>query len=433
MEALTGYNLEAEQAYLGVLFLEPELVKEIAVEPKQMSPGRNSNLLATMIDMDKKEMPIDPMSIMDRIGGHNLDRVGGVAYFTELATGFFSPSQFETYGQRILEAHKRREVAKIGEELREGLDLDEAVKRLSQIQDTGIGNDNGDIKEALIAMYDDIESADGEIRGIRTGYTELDKMTGGYKGGNLVIVAARPSVGKTAFAINTGLNAVASADNPDGDLVAIFSLEMGKKELLKRAAATITNLDMQKMKRARIEFDGNDWRKLTTAMAVLGNCDLKIFDEGRELKYIYSKVRKLRQQNPNRRIHIIVDYLQLIVGSPEFKGNRQGEIGDISMTLKHMAREFDVVVTALSQLSRGVEQRQDKRPMMSDLRESGQIEQDADVIQFLYREDYYDKETEDQGMIEIIMAKHRDGPTGTVKLAFVKEYGKFVNLDYSMA
>lgn len=236
---------------------------------------------------------------------------------------------------------------------------------------------------------------------------------------------------KTAYAINTGLNAVASNMNPDGDVVAIFSLEMGAKELLKRAAATISNIDMQSMKTAAIDFEPTDWQKLTTAMGILGNSDFKIFDRSRDLKSIYTNVRKLRQRYPNRRIHVIIDYLQLIVGSPEFKGNRQGEIGDISMNLKHMAREFDIVVTALSQLSRGVEQRQDKRPMMSDLRESGQIEQDADIIQFLYREDYYDKETEDQNMTEVIMAKHRDGPVGTVKLAFIKEYGKFVNIDYS--
>jgi replicative DNA helicase len=279
-------------------------------------------------------------------------------------------------------------------------------------------------------MFNDIEGATGEINGIITGFNDLDRMTGGLKGGQFGIIAARPSIGKTAFALNIATNAAYSALNENGDVVAVFSLEMAKKELLKRCAATIGNINAQSMKSAGISFTAEDWGKLTNAMDVLAKSDVKIFDKaGIDVNYIWSKVRKLKRQNPGRRIMVIIDYLQLIQGSKKHNGNRQAEIGEISRTLKTMARKLGVVVIALSQLSRGVESRQDKRPMMSDIRESGQIEQDADIIAFLYRDDYYDKESENKNIIEVIIAKHRDGPVGLVNLAFIKEYGKFVNLE----
>lgn len=433
MQALTGYNAEAELSFLGMLLQYPEYVKDAFVIPEELTPGKNSNLFKTIIDLDKKNIPIDTLALLDRVGESNMEALGGVAYIRELSSAFVSESKFVFYQNLVLDASRQRKANKIAEEIKEGADIAEASMKLAALQDRGQDDDDAEIKEALVAMYDDIESADGTIKGIPSGFHDLDKMTGGYKGGDLIVVGARPSVGKTAFAINTALNAVASPDNPEGDIVAIISLEMGKVQLLKRAAAAYGNIDMQRMKYARTAFTGKDWNSLTMAMGHLGNADLKILDKGRTLSYIYSNVRKLRRQNPNRRIMVIIDYLQLIVGSSQFKGNRTAEIGDISMNLKHMAREFDIPVIALSQLSRGVEQRQDKRPMMSDLRESGQIEQDADIIQFLYREDYYDKETEDQNIIEVIMAKQRDGAVGTVKLSFIKEYGKFINIDWGGA
>lgn len=430
MQELTGYNKEAEFDFLGLLLQYPEYVKDAFIKPSEMSPGRNAMMYKVFLDMDKKGIEIHTLSILDRVGESNMEQLGGVGYITELAGAFVSETKFGFYQNLILDASKQRQANKIAETIKEGADLSEVAMKLAALGDRGKDDDDAEIKTALIEMYDDIESADGSIKGIRSGFNDLDRMTGGYKGGDLIVVGARPSVGKTAYAINTGMNAVASPDNPDGDIVIIISLEMGKKQLLKRMAAAYGNIDMQKMKYARTAFEGKDWTSLTMAMAHLGNADMKILDGGRTMSYIYSNVRKIRRQNPDRRILVIIDYLQLIVGGAEFKGNRQAEIGDISMNLKHMAREFDVPVIALSQLSRGVEQRQDKRPMMSDLRESGQIEQDADIIQFLYREDYYDKETEDKDMIEVIMAKQRDGAVGTVKLAFVKEYGKFLNLDW---
>lgn len=430
IQSTVGYNLEAEAALFGILFQEPDRIKDINVKPGQLSPGRNSNLLATMIDLDNKKKAIDPLSIFERVGPNNIDRLGGISHMTELASGFFSVSKFDFYQTLIVDAFNERKKMEVAEELKNGMDLGEAITKLSNIQDIGAEEDDGDIREALVDVYEDIQNSTGELTGIPSGFRDMDKLTGGWKEGDLIIIGGRPSMGKTAYALNLMLNAAATPARLDGDIVAVFSLEMSKKQLLKRAAAMIGHLDMQEMKTAGKTFTENDWNKLSMAVGFMNSSDVRIFDQGRDLNYIYRNVRKLRRKNPDRRILVLVDYLQLIVGSEKHQGNRTQEISEISRELKHMAREFKISVAALSQLSRNVEMRQDKRPMMSDLRESGQIEQDADIIQFLYRDDYYNAESEDSGITEIIMAKHRDGPTGTIKLAFVKEYGKFVSIDW---
>lgn len=437
-EAIDLYNYDAEQSVLGAILLEPDLIKDCPNIPEHFSPGRHHNLFWTMKNMDEKGMPIDPIAIVERVG-KKIGELGGVTYITELAGSVPTTANFKYYCQVVIDYYQKRQAITIANQIKrdamEGSAIEaiqSGTNRLMSIEDAGTDDDDGDIKESLIEMYEDVENATGEVTGIKTGYTELDRMTGGYKGGDLIIVGARPGIGKTAYAINKGLNASANPTNPGGDVVALFSLEMAKKQLLKRAATTIGNIDAQRMKTAGVDFSSDDWSKLTNAMGVLSNSDFKIFDRpGQDVNYIWSKCRKLKRQFPDRRIMIIIDYLQLIVGDRIHQGNRTAEIGDISRALKRMARELDVVVVALSQLSRNVEKRQDKRPMLSDLRESGQLEQDADIIQFLYRDDYYDTETESQNIIEVIMAKHRDGPTGTVELAFIKEYGKFANINYN--
>lgn len=442
MEAILGerhlYNNDAEQNVLGAILLEPDLIKDCPLKPEEFSPGRHFNLFYTLLDMDAKGIPIDPVAIVERVGNKRVAKLGGITYITDLAGSVPTVANFNYYCKVVNDYYKKRQAIAIANQIKndaiEGDALEaiqSGVNSLMAVEDSGTDEDDGDITEALVDMYDDIESATGEITGIPSGFTDLDNMTGGYKGGQFIVVGARPSMGKTAYAINKALNASANPTNPDGDVAAIFSLEMSKKELLKRAAATIGHINAQSMKFAGQSFTSDDWSKLTNAMGFLSNSDFKIFDRaGIDVNYIYSKCRKLKRQHEGRRIMVIIDYLQLIVGHSKHQGNRTAEIGEISRMLKQMARELDIVVIALSQLSRGVEQRQDKRPMMSDLRESGQIEQDADIIQFLYRDDYYDAESEKQNIIEVIMAKQREGPTGTVELAFIKEYGKFVNLDY---
>ena len=247
-------------------------------------------------------------------------------------------------------------------------------------------------------------------------------MTAGFQRSDLIILAARPSVGKTAFALNVAQNVAARAN----ETVAIFSLEMSASQLVQRMICAEGNLDASRMRSGGLEED--DWQKLTMAIGTLAKAPVYIDDTpGITVQDIRAKCRRLQTEKGFGLI--LIDYLQLIQGRG--KGdNRQQEVSEISRTLKGIARELNVPIIALSQLSRSVEQRQDKRPMMSDIRESGSIEQDADIVAFLYRDDYYDKETEAKNIIEIIIAKQRNGPTGTVELVFLKEFNKFVSLDH---
>jgi replicative DNA helicase len=264
----------------------------------------------------------------------------------------------------------------------------------------------------------------GKVTGIETGYTDLDAILGGLQNSDLIIVAARPSVGKTAFALNIAQNVATRVQEP----VAIFSLEMSAEQLVTRMVSAEGILEASKLRIG--DMGAEDWTKMANAAGVLGGTNIVIDDSpGITVHDIRSKCRRLKKQEGLGLI--VIDYLQLIASVSKGRGaeNRQQEVSEISRTLKHLAREMDVPIIALSQLSRGVEQRQDKRPMMSDLRESGSIEQDADIVAFLYRDDYYDKESEKKNIIEIIIAKQRNGPVGTVELVFLKQFNKFVNYD----
>ncbi|WP_409274842.1 replicative DNA helicase [Neobacillus sp. SCS-31] len=291
--------------------------------------------------------------------------------------------------------------------------------------------DAGEIREGLVDLYTYCGKDLGEITGVPSGFKKLDRLTGGFQESDLVVIGARPSMGKTAFALNIALNAA------NEDVTAVFSLEMSKKQLLKRAASCIGNIGSVKMRNPKHYFGQEDWNQLNFAMGVLSKLNMRIFDKaGMDISYIWSKVRQLRKEvGEGRRILVVVDYLQLIGGNNR-QQNRQSEISEISRSLKQMARETNAIVIALSQLSRGIESRHDKRPMLSDLRESGQIEQDADVIAFLYREEYYGKKqgeiSLDTGreeragqLVEVIVAKQRNGPIGTVELGFMMEVGRF--------
>src|SRR5699024_6393222 len=250
----------------------------------------------------------------------------------------------------------------------------------------------------------------------------LDRMTSGFQRNDLIIIAARPSMGKTAFALNIAQNVAINSD----ENVAIISLEMGADQLVQRMLCEEGNINSQRLRTGKLEQE--DWEKLTLAMGSLSHAGVFIDDSpGIRVSDIRSKCRRLKQEYGLGMI--IIDYLQLIQGNANSQENRQQEVSEMSRSLKGLARELEVPLIALSQLSRGVESRQDKRPMMSDLRESGSIEQDADIVGFLYRDDYYEDDAENSN-IEIILAKQRNGPTGTVELHFAKEYNKFVDLEF---
>jgi replicative DNA helicase len=364
----------------------------------------------------------------------NLEEVGGVSYLSELAGSVPTAANIEYYARIVEEKSLLRRLIRTATNIaQEGYSredeveelLGEAEKTIMEVAQRKNSGSFQNIKDVLVATYDNIEiltTRKGDVTGIPTGFAELDRMTAGFQRNDLIIVGARPSVGKTAFALNIAQNVATKTE----ENVAIFSLEMGAEQLVMRMLCAEGNINAQNLRTGSLTDE--DWRKLTMAMGSLSNAGIYIDDTpGVRIGEIRSKCRRLKQEHGLGMI--LIDYLQLIQGDGRSGDNRQQEVSEISRSLKALARELKVPVIALSQLSRGVEQRQDKRPMMSDIRESGSIEQDADIVAFLYRDDYYDKESENKNIIEIIIAKQRNGPVGTVSLAFVKEYNKFVNLE----
>ncbi|KKB37445.1 replicative DNA helicase [Bacillus thermotolerans] len=430
-------SIEAEQAVLGAIFLEPSaltVASEILI-PEDFYRTAHQKIYNTMLKLNDYGQAVDVVTVTEELASvKDLEDVGGVSYLTELAESVPTAANIEYYARIVEEKSLLRRlirtattIAQEGYNREDEVDalLDEAEKSIMEVAQRKNVSAFHNIKDVLVRTYDNIEmlhNRKGEVTGIPTGFAELDHMTAGFQRNDLIIVAARPSVGKTAFALNIAQNVATKTD----ETVAIFSLEMGAEQLVMRMLCAEGNINAQNLRTGALTDE--DWRKLTMAMGSLSNSGIYIDDTpGIRIGEIRSKCRRLKQEQGLGMI--LIDYLQLIQGSGRSGENRQQEVSEISRSLKALARELEVPVIALSQLSRGVEQRQDKRPMMSDIRESGSIEQDADIVAFLYRDDYYDKETENKNIIEIIIAKQRNGPVGTVQLAFIKEYNKFVNLE----
>lgn len=436
-DRLPPQNIEAEQALLGAIFLEPSsltLASELLI-PEDFYRASHQKIFTCMLKLSDQGEPVDLVTVTSELADQKiLEEVGGVSYLSDLANSVPTAANVEYYGKIVEEKSILRRLIRTATHIAsEGYAredevevlLNEAEKNILEVAQRKNSGVFQNIKDVLVQTYDDIEvlhNRKGDITGIPTGFSDLDRMTAGFQRNDLIIVAARPSVGKTAFALNIAQNVATKTD----ENVAIFSLEMGAQQLVMRMLCAEGNIDAQRLRTGSLTAD--DWGKLTMAMGSLSNAGIYIDDTpGIRVGEIRSKCRRLKQEGGLGMI--LIDYLQLIQGNGRSGENRQQEVSEISRALKALARELEVPVIALSQLSRGVEQRQDKRPMMSDIRESGSIEQDADIVAFLYREDYYEKDTENQNIIEIIIAKQRNGPVGTVQLAFVKEYNKFVNLE----
>ncbi|MFT8871634.1 MAG: replicative DNA helicase [Sporolactobacillus sp.] len=433
------HNIEAEQAVLGAVFLEPSAIISATEQLKAEDFYRTNHQLifAAMAALSERNEPVDVVTVTAALqSSRHLDEVGGVAYLAELAAAVPTAANLGYYCRIVAEKSLLRRLIRTATEIvsegymrEEGVEevIDDAERKILEVSERRKSGEFRTIKDVLIETYDTIEllhNRKDEITGAATGFVDLDQMTAGFQRSDLIIVAARPSVGKTAFALNIAQN-VATKNEAN---VAIFSLEMGAQQLAMRMLCAEGNIDAQKLRTGRLMEE--DWQKLTMAMGTLSHAGIYIDDSpGVRVNDIRAKCRRLKLDKGLDLV--IIDYLQLISGSGTYghQENRQQEVSEISRTLKAMARELNVPVIALSQLSRGVESRQDKRPMMSDIRESGSIEQDADVVAFLYRDDYYNKESEKPNVIEIIIAKQRNGPVGTVELAFIKEYNKFVNID----
>src|SRR4051812_2577676 len=430
-------NIEAEQAVIGAIFLEPSaltVASEILI-PEDFYRASHQKIFNVMLDLNDQGKAVDLVTVTEELAAAKLiEDIGGVSYLSDLSGSVPTAANIEYYARIVEEKSLLRRLIRTAtniasdgysrEDEVEAL-LSEAEKSIMEVAQRKNAGAFHNIKDVLVRTYDNIEEMHnrvGDITGISTGFAELDRMTAGFQRNDLIIVGARPSVGKTAFALNIAAN-VATKTNEN---VAIFSLEMGAEQLVMRMLCSEGNIDAQRLRTGSLTDE--DWGKLTMAMGSLSSSGIFIDDTpGVRISDIRSKCRRLQQEHGLGMI--LIDYLQLILGSGRSGENRQQEVSEISRSLKQLARELKVPVIALSQLSRGVEQRQDKRPMMSDIRESGSIEQDADIVAFLYRDDYYDKESENKNIIEIIIAKQRNGPTGTVSLAFVKEYNKFVNLE----
>jgi replicative DNA helicase len=430
-------NIEAEQAVIGAIFLEPSSLitaSEILI-PEDFYRNAHQKIFHVFSKLNDEGKAVDLVTVAEELAASKqLEDVGGISYLSELAGSVPTAANIEYYARIVEEKSLLRRlirtatnIATDGYAREDEVDelLSEAERSIMEVANRKNAGAFHNIKDVLVRTYDNIEllhNRKGDITGIPTGFAELDRMTAGFQRNDLIIVAARPSVGKTAFALNIAQNVGTKA----GENVAIFSLEMGAEQLVMRMLCAEGNINAQNLRTGSLTDE--DWRKLTMAMGSLSNTGIFIDDTpGIRINEIRSKCRRLKQEYGLGMI--LIDYLQLIQGSGRSNENRQQEVSEISRSLKQLARELEVPVIALSQLSRGVEQRQDKRPMMSDIRESGSIEQDADIVAFLYRDDYYDKESENKNIIEIIIAKQRNGPVGTVSLAFVKEYNKFVNLE----
>ncbi|TFE01455.1 replicative DNA helicase [Jeotgalibacillus salarius] len=430
-------NIEAEQAVLGAIFLEPQslISAQEVLMPEDFYRSAHQRIFDVMINLSDKGKAIDLVTVTEELSAmKELEDIGGISYLTDLAGFVPTAANLEYYAHIVEEKALLRRLIRTAttiaqdsysrEDEVENL-LAEAERNIMEVANRKNTSAFHSMKDVLVRTYDNIEilnSTQGEVTGIATGFNELDRMTAGFQRNDLIIVAARPSVGKTAFALNIAQNVATKT----GENVAIFSLEMGAEQLVMRMLCAEGNINAQNLRTGALTDE--DWRKLTMAMGSLSNAGIYIDDTpGVRVQDIRAKCRRLKQEHGLGMI--LIDYMQLIHGTGKPGENRQQEVSEISRSLKGLARELEVPVIALSQLSRGVESRQDKRPMMSDLRESGSIEQDADIVAFLYRDDYYDKESENQNTIEIIIAKQRNGPVGTVALAFIKEYNKFVNLE----
>ncbi|MCU6791925.1 replicative DNA helicase [Paenibacillus sp. WQ 127069] len=436
LDRIPPQNLEAEQAVLGAILLDGEsLVTAMErINSDDFYRTSHQRIFESMLELAEEDEPIDLITLTSKLQNkQQLEEIGGIKYLSELANAVPTAANIDYYAQIVEEKSMLRRLIRAATNIvTDGYAstddvaelLGEAEKKILEISQRRSSTGFIAIRDVLMEVFDKVEylyNNKGGTTGVKSGFQDLDKMTSGFQRSDLIIVAARPSVGKTAFALNIAQNVGVR----EKETVAIFSLEMGAPQLVQRMICAEANVDATRMRTGSLEAE--DWEKMTMAIGSLSEANIYIDDSPSvTVADIRARCRRLKQERGLGMI--LIDYLQLIHGRG--KGdNRQQEVSEISRTLKQIARELDVPVIALSQLSRGVEQRQDKRPMMSDLRESGSIEQDADIVAFLYRDDYYDKESEKKNIIEIIIAKQRNGPVGTVELAFLKNYNKFVGLD----
>mgnify|MGYP003482407153 FL=1 len=438
---LPPHSIEAEQSLLGGLLLDNsawDRISDIASE-SDFYRDDHRRIFRRIQQLITQSKPADVVTVFEAIEKHNeVEQAGGLAYLGEIANNTPSAANIRRYAEIVHERAVLRRLVTVGDEIASsalnpaGKDvkqlLDQAEQKVFEIAESGARTSQGfvsidpllgQVVDRIQELYD--QKGDSGVTGVPTGFVDLDRMTAGLQPGDMIVVAGRPSMGKTAFALNIVEHVGVELGLP----VAIFSLEMSGPQLAMRLLSSLGRLDAHRIRTGRLNDE--DWEKMTAALGKLHNSPIYIDETGAiNPTDLRSRARRLARQFGGKLGLIVIDYLQLMSSSKD-SDNRTTEISEISRSIKALAKELKVPVIALSQLSRKVEERTDKRPLLSDLRESGAIEQDADIILMMYREEYYKSDTQEKGVAEVIIGKHRNGPTGTVKLTFLNEYTKFVN------
>lgn len=428
-------SLEAEQSVIGSMLIDKNAIVKVSEKLSEDDFYRDGHkvIYKSILELFKEDTAVDILTVLEYLKSNDLlERAGGVTYVTELSNSVATTANLPSYIKIVEEKSLLRKLIKASTAIIEDSYnkqgnvenvLDQAEKKIFDIAEKKTSNDFESIKDVLGRGLEEIErlfNDQGSITGVGSGFIDLDAKTSGFQKGDMVLIAARPSMGKTTFALNIAEHAALR----EGKSVVIFSLEMSKEQLAYKLLCSEANVDLVKLRTGTLE--DKDWESIAKAAGPLGNAKIYIDDTaGVSVMEMRSKCRRLKIEYGIDLI--LIDYLQLMSGSST--DNRQQEVSEISRSIKALAKEMECPVIALSQLSRAPEQRADHRPMLSDLRESGSIEQDADLVMFLYRDEYYNKETEEKNVAECIVAKQRNGPVGTVKLAFLGQLSKFGNLD----
>ena len=429
------YNLEAEQSVIGSMLIDKTAISRVVEVLKGDDFYRDSHkvIFNAIFELYQKDTPIDMITLLEHLrSAEKLEASGGITYISEISNSIPSTANLSSYIKIVDDKSILRKLIRASTEIMENCYnkqddvegvMDIAEQRVFNIAERKNSSDFEPMNTVLERGFLEIErifNNKGETTGVSSGFRELDDMTSGFQKGDMILIAARPSMGKTTFVLNLAQYAALRG----GKSVAVFSLEMSKEQLAYKLLCAEANVDMTKLRNGSLE--DKDWENIAKASGPLAAAKIYIDDTaGTSVMDMRSKCRKLKMEHGIDMI--VIDYLQLMSGSnPE---NRQQEVSEISRSIKALAKEMQCPVIALSQLSRAPEQRADHRPMLSDLRESGSIEQDADLVMFLYRDEYYNKETEDKNVAECIIAKQRNGPVGTVKLAWIGQFSKFGRLD----
>jgi len=429
-------SIEAEQSVIGSMIIDKNAIAKVleGLDEEDFYRDGHKVIYKTILEMFRNDIAIDLLTLLEYLKSTDmLERAGGVTYITELSSSVPTTANLSAYIKIVSDKSTLRKLIKASTTIIEESYnnqsqvenvIDVAEKKIFNIAEKRTSKDFeplSDVLERGFAQIEKLFNNKGETTGVSSGFTDLDAKTSGFQSGDMILIAARPSMGKTTFALNIAEHAALR----DHRSVVIFSLEMSKEQLAYKLLCSEANVDMLKLRTGTLE--DKDWENIAMAAGPLSKAKIYIDDSaGVTVMEMRSKCRRLKMEYGIDLI--VIDYLQLMSGG-SFSDNRQQEVSEISRSIKALAKEMECPVIALSQLSRAPEQRADHRPMLSDLRESGSIEQDADIVMFLYRDEYYNKETEDKNIGECIIAKQRNGPVGTAKLAWLGQYSKFGNLD----